>query len=437
MEPHRVWPEPGDPFGTNLLMTRLLVPDIFGVMAIAMVVMAALAMFSDFGLNQNIIQSKRGSDPAYLNTAWIIQISRGMLLWFIALSVALFVFFAQRADMFPKQSAYLDPRLPYVIAALSFTAFINGFQSTRLFEARRNLSLAHVTKIQIASQIAGLLLTFGWVSMDRSIWALIAGNVCSALVMVLLSHVWLPGVRNRLEWDHPAFLEILHFGKWLFLSSIFGFFVNQGDRLLLGGMINATLLGVYMIAFGIFNSVEALLNMIIHDVSFSALSEVVRGRPADLKSSYYRLHFVIGATAYFCCGILMFSGQSLIGSLYDRRYEQAGWMLEIIAAALLITPFNLAIMCLLALGLPRLLPRLLQSVQSVCFCFYRWGSIITVFRGLCGPMLRAIFQHYRRPSITRLSTVYSISTRNCPLCRPGLRARCLQRDSILRLGTDR
>ena len=150
-------------FGSNLLMTRLLVPDMFGVMAIANMVIAGLALFSDLGLRQNIIQSKRGSDPAFLNTAWMIQIFRGIVLWFIALSVGLLVFLADHIGMIPKNSAYADPRLPYVIAVLSFGWLIGGFQSTKAFEASRNLSLGHVTKIEITGQVAGLLVTLGWV----------------------------------------------------------------------------------------------------------------------------------------------------------------------------------------------------------------------------------------------------------------------------------
>src|SRR5262245_66533122 len=76
-------------FGSNLLMTRLLVPEMFGVMAIATMLMIGLAMFSDAGLKQNVIQSNRGNDPAFLNTAWMIQILRGVLLWFFALCAAL------------------------------------------------------------------------------------------------------------------------------------------------------------------------------------------------------------------------------------------------------------------------------------------------------------------------------------------------------------
>jgi O-antigen/teichoic acid export membrane protein len=378
-------------FGTNLLMTRLLVPEMFGVMAIANLVMMGLGMFSDFGLQQNIIQSKRGNDPVFLNTAWMTQIFRGTVLWFFALSVGLFLFVADRVGMFSKSSAYADPRLPYVIAVLSFTALIGGLQSTKLLEARRNLSLGHVTKIGIAAQVVGLLFMVGWASIDRSIWALVVGNVCGAIVMTLISHTWLPGVGNRWQWDKSAFQEIFHFGKWMFVSSILGFLVSNGDRLLLGGLIDATLLGVYVVAFSIFNSFEQLLNKIINDISFSALSEVVRERPADLKATYYRFHLVIGSFTYFCSGFLMFSGQSLIGSLYDHRYEQAGWMLEVLAVALLVTPFNLAIICLLALGLPRLFTQIIAIRAVSMFLLLPLGFH---FFGLPGALWAFVASYY-------------------------------------------
>src|SRR3981081_815641 len=117
-------------FGSNLLMTRLLVPEMFGVMAIATMVMVALAMLSDVGLKQNIIQSKRGNDPAFLNTAWIIQIFRGIVLWFFAMCAGLLVFLADHTGMIPQNSAYADPRLPYVIAVLSFTVGLAGGHAT-------------------------------------------------------------------------------------------------------------------------------------------------------------------------------------------------------------------------------------------------------------------------------------------------------------------
>src|SRR5262245_52981252 len=235
--------------GTNLLMTRLLVPEMFGTMAIATIVMGGLAMFSDLGLKQSIVQSKRGNDPAFLNTAWSIQIIRGGLLWFVALGISMLVVHANRRGLVPSDSVYADPNLPWVIAVLSFGTVIAGFGSTKTGEASRNLALGQVMLIDIISQIAALICMLAWASVDRSIWALVAGSICWSLTLVLLSHAWLPGTANRWQWDSSAFHEIFHFGKWIFVSSILGFFLANGDRLLLGGLVDATLLGIYVIAF--------------------------------------------------------------------------------------------------------------------------------------------------------------------------------------------
>lgn len=67
--------------GGNLIMARLLLPEMFGVMVIATTVSILLHLLSDVGLRQNIIQSHRGDDPDFLNTAWTVQIIRGFLLF--------------------------------------------------------------------------------------------------------------------------------------------------------------------------------------------------------------------------------------------------------------------------------------------------------------------------------------------------------------------
>ena len=186
-------------FVANLVMTRLLVPEMFGVMAIATMVMYGLALFSDVGLRQSVVQSRRGREAAFLNTAWTIQVARGFVIWATALVVALG--FVVLNAIVPPGSVYADPSLPYVIAVLSVSAIIGGFESTRLLEASRTLSLAGVTQIELASQICGLACMIGWALVDRSIWALVAGALGAAALRTLLSHAWLPGEANRWRWE--------------------------------------------------------------------------------------------------------------------------------------------------------------------------------------------------------------------------------------------
>ncbi len=346
-------------FGSNLVMTRLLVPEMFGVMAIATVIMVGLTMFSDLGLNQNIVQSRRGSDPAFLNTAWSVQILRGFVLWLFALGVSLVILVADRAGLVPKDSVYANPSLPYVIAVLSFGTVIGGFASTKLAEASRNLALGRVTQIEITAQLCGLACMLAWASFDRSIWVLVGGGMAAGLLRVVLSHGWLPGTANRWHWDEGAFREIFHFGKWIFASSILGFLASSSDRLLLGWMVDASVLGVYAIAFLMFGAVEQVVTRIISGVAFPA-SERGRARPARPEGGLLPLPcFVIASIAYFCAGALMTSAPALVGVLYDPRYAQAGWMLQILAVALLVLPFEIVPQCFLALGMPKLSMRTL------------------------------------------------------------------------------
>jgi O-antigen/teichoic acid export membrane protein len=341
--------------GSNLLMTRLLMPEMFGVMSMASIVLAGLAMFSDLGLKQCIVGSERGHDPAFLNTAWTIQALQGALLWVAALAVSLLVWIADQIGAFPADSAYADPILPYVIASLSSAALIQGLGSTKFHEASRRLRLGRVAGMLIVSQVVSLVAMLAWVSVDRSIWALIMGAISGAIAQTLLSHFWLSGPVNRWQWDAAAVREIVRFGKWMFLSSILGFLVNNGDRLLLGGMINSTQLGVYAIAFLIFSAIEGVLGTIIGEVTFPALSEIVRERRGDLKGAYYRFQLVVSSLSYAAAGILMGAGQTIVDALYDRRYQASGWMLEILALGLVVVPWRTTALCFLALGRPHIL----------------------------------------------------------------------------------
>jgi O-antigen/teichoic acid export membrane protein len=376
-------------FAANLVMTRLLVPEMFGVMAIASMVMYGLALFSDVGLRQSVVQSRRGHEAAFLNTAWAIQIARGFIIWGAALAVALaFVFLSA---IVPRESVYADARLPYVVAILSLSAAIGGFESTRLHEASRTLSLARVTQIELASQLFGLACMIGWALVDRTIWALVAGALGAAALRTLLSHAWLPGAPNRWHWDRAAAREILALGRWIMAASVLGFLVNSADRLILGALVDSAVLGVYAIAFLLFSAVEQVLVKVVGDVSYPALSEVARERPAALRSTYYRFHLAVGLPACFAAGLLVAAAKPLVALLYDPRYAEAGWMLQILAVALVTLPFRVATQCFVVLGEP---------AQMSAICAIRLAALCVAvplgwhFFGLPGALWAIVLAYF-------------------------------------------
>ena len=147
---------------------------------------------------------------------------RGIVLWLIALGISLATLLSNEVGLVPRESVYANPSLPFVIAALSFSAVILGFDSTKLAVANRDLRIGRPTQIEIISQLAGIssmliLLMFG-----RSIWVLVAGSICVTVVSVCLGHLWLPGDRNKWAWDKSAAVEIYHFGKWIIPTSMVG-----------------------------------------------------------------------------------------------------------------------------------------------------------------------------------------------------------------------
>jgi len=70
--------------GSNLILTRLLFPEAFGLMALMQVFILGLEQFADMGITPAIVQSKRGDERAFLNTAWSFQVARGFVLWLLA-----------------------------------------------------------------------------------------------------------------------------------------------------------------------------------------------------------------------------------------------------------------------------------------------------------------------------------------------------------------
>jgi len=341
-------------FGSNLVMTRLLVPDMFGVMAVAQVFLIGLTLFSDLGLVQNIVQSRRGDEPLFLNTVWAVQILRGVLLWALALLFGFALYTAGGAAWLPVATAYADHRLPPVIAALSFNALAGGFESTKMGLARRQLSFAAITKVELSSQLTAFCAMLVWAAFDRSIWALVAGSVVSSLVRVTLSHAALPGPPNKWQWERRAFTEILGFGKWIFVSSILGFLASSGDRLLLGGLVSSKALGLYAIAFLIMSACQNAFVRLLAQVAFPALSEIARESPHRLREAYYRFRIPVDGVALSLSGFLFVAGSSIVGLLFDPRYSGAGPILQILALSLVFVRYEVAHQCYFAIGRPKL-----------------------------------------------------------------------------------
>ena len=385
--------------GGNLVMTRLLAPEMFGVMAIAVALMVILTMLSDIGLNQNIVQSRRGEDPAFLDTAWVVQIVRGFLLWLIVLALSVVLHGANVHGMVPSQSAYAYPGLPIVIAISSLSLIINSFQSTSIATAYRTLDQRRLVQIELASQITGLIAMIAVGLATRSIWALVAGVIAAASARTVLSHTWMDGHGNRWRLEPTALREVFGFGKWIFVSSAVGVIAAQGDRLLLGGFVDARMLGLYAIAILVIGVVEAGLYRLFVTISLPALSEVARNDPSRLRGAYNRLRLPVDLLLLFVAGLLFAAGRPVIELLYDPRYAAAGDMLQVLALSLFAARYGIAQQVYLAVGKPQYLALLnvvrLVSLYGLVFPLLYFSGVQAAIWGIALHGLAAVPFIYR------------------------------------------
>ena len=315
---------------TNLVLSRLLFPEAYGMTAIVTVFMVALGMLSDVGLKDSVITSTRGDDPSFLNTAWTIQIMRGVGLWVIASLIAK-----------PVALAYGEPALFPLIIAGSFELVITGMASTSLFTLVRQVRRGPLVLLEVSSKAIAIVVMFIWATLSPTVWALVAGGLTAAVVEVVGSHLLPVGYRNRLHWDAEAARSIRGFGKWIFGSSAFTFLAGEGDRLLLGHYLTMAMLGVYSIAVMLSSAVGMAVTRLAGSVFYGVFSQVARERRADIGREYYSARLRLDLLAMPVLGAITVLGPLIVSMLYDARYHDAGWIIRILC-------LRVAVQCVLA-----------------------------------------------------------------------------------------
>ena len=312
-------------FVNNWVLTRLLVPELFGVMAIVNTFILGINFFSDIGINFNIIQSKRGNDPTFLNTAWTVQVLRGLVLFVIATLIA-----------WPVSQIYDEPLLAWAIPVAGLTAIFQGFNSTKKSTANRDLQMRELMMIELGSYVIGLVIMLSWAYVQPSIWALVIGGVSTSFVEMILTHLVLKGHNPRFQWDWESFHELFRFGRWIIISTALTFLTNQSDRLIIGKVVDLRFLGIFFIGAMFAKMVEDAIRQLGYKVLLPSFSTLERDNPEQLYKVLRQARIILVLLSWSAALFFIVFGQAFINFLYDSRYQEAGWMLQTLALGTLV-----------------------------------------------------------------------------------------------------
>lgn len=311
---------------SGIVVARLVTPDLLGTMAIVYVLRNGMELVSDVGIGQSVISSGDADKPEFYNTAWSLQIIRGLLLWLVFLAAAI-----------PLSHAYDAPILRSVLPVISLYFALVGFTSTSVFFAVRRMKVHTLNSFDLSLEMISSAVRVGFAYFSPTIWALVFASFVPVVARVVGSYWLVSGLRHRFLLRKDYARQIFSFGKWILLSAVLFFLSSNFDQLYLGKAVPFALLGIFSIARSYSGMIGDGIGRLCRLVVFPLVASGAERPRLEVRERLYsaRLTFMLCGAL----GISAFAAFSdlLIAFLYDQRYQAAGWMLSLLSIGIWFT----------------------------------------------------------------------------------------------------
>ena len=301
---------------STILLARLLVPEDFGVMVMAMSVYAGLEVMTAFSFDLALIQN-RNANRTHYDTAWTFNVVFGAAVFVGLLGLAL-----------PTASFYADERVAPVMMALGIAAFVRGFENIGVVEFQRDLNLVQEFKIGLARKIAGFVVTIGIAWVWPTYWALVFGIMAQRLVSLWLTFLLHP-YRPRLSL--AAKDELLGCGKWLALNNVAIFLSNRINDFIVGRIAGPAALGAYNISYEVANLPTTELVFPVSRALFPGLASIAQDKN-QIRVIYLQVLALIGWLAMPISVGMIVLAEPVVMVLLGEKWRSAIPLLQILAA---------------------------------------------------------------------------------------------------------
>ena len=303
-------------FSVSIVLARLLAPQDFGLMAMALVVTCFIDLFKDMGTVASIIQ-KSDVDDDLLSSLFYLNLLFGV---FCGSVLALFAG--------PLSRFYGDPRLVDILRVLGATFFITSASLVKKALMERNMMFDKIAKVELASVFihgvsAIVFAYFGW-----GVWSLVLGALAASLASTIL--YWL-----SIPW-HP----ILHF-KWSDITPVLYFSMNLSgaqtlayvmtniDKLIVGRYLGASALGYYDLARRLLSIPGSTVSDVLNRVLFPGFSKI-KDDNIQLKEKYLRACGAISIITFpVLCGLWVMA-KPVILVVFGSKWEPVVPLIQVL-----------------------------------------------------------------------------------------------------------
>jgi lipopolysaccharide exporter len=337
---------------STVVLARLLVPSDFGLVAMAMSIIAILELLNAFGFDMALIQNPQ-SDRRHYDTAWTFNMLFGLL------SAIVLAVLARPAAHF-----YNEARLEPVIYVLGLTTFIGSLENIGVVRFRKQMAFDKEFKFLISKKLAAVSVTIPLALLLRNYWALVIGMFVGRTAGVMFSYVLQP-YRPRISLEARS--ELFHFSKWLLANGFLFLMRARSADFIIGRLSGPHALGLFNIAFEVSNLPTTELVAPINRAVFpgyaqmSADMDVLRQGFLDVISFIilFSLPIGIGIAAVAPLAVEVFLGP---------QWTQCIPLIQILAIFGVITAITTnAGYIYLAIGQPRIVTALSAAYVAVLF----------------------------------------------------------------------
>jgi O-antigen/teichoic acid export membrane protein len=303
---------------STLVLARMLVPQAFGLVALVNVFLSGLEMLSDLGIGMDVVQHPRGDDPSFINTAFLIQAGRGVVLCSIAVALA-----------YPFARFYGQPAVLMLLMVGSTSVLLRGLTSGSIWGLTRHVQLGRYNLLVIGSDFFGFVVSLVWAILSPTAWALVVGRVAGTVALVGASHL-IATIPVSATWDSSAAKDIFAFGSGIFLSTATYFLGGEAERLVVGKFVTLVQLGCFSIALSISSAAAKGLQQIVTQVFFPLMSDSLREDRERAIGHFKKVrHVLCIVSACLAIGFIFGSHRSVLFVL-GPKYLMAGWMLQLL-----------------------------------------------------------------------------------------------------------
>lgn len=302
-----------------ILLSRLLEPSAFGVLALANVYLLVVLLFVEQGVSQAIVQRNEIS-PDHLNVAFSLTMAIAVVLMVVTVAVAGLV-----------ASLFHEPLLAPVLRWLSPTLLFSGLRATQTAILQRQFRFRELAVRSTVAESLGGAVGIAMALAGMGVWSLVGQAVARGLAGVIV--LWrVSDWRPHLKFGVRPVREIARFGLPVLGDRLVWLVQGKADDLVIGLALGATALGYYSVGYRMLTYVTMLLSGTIQAVALPVLSVLQKDLGRFRSTFLTMLHYLaLGAFPVFV-GIAYVS-PDVVPILFGPQWSPSVPVMQVLALA--------------------------------------------------------------------------------------------------------